>query len=98
MPRLISRTFAVGCVTLLAACATAPKTAVKNTSKTFSTVVVDAGHGGEDNRAYRRFRPPGKMATIDGAGRVRPKPRETALIKVHYTSFVGFYSVAMRGA
>ena len=77
MPRLISRTFAVGCVTLLAACATAPKTAVKNTSKTFSTVVVDAGHGGKDTGAYRRSGPPEKMATLDVAERLDRKLRES---------------------
>ena len=79
MPRLISRTFAVGCVTLLAACATAPKTAVKDTSKTFSTVVVDAGHGGKDTGAYRRSGPPEKMATLDVAERLDRKLRESQL-------------------
>ncbi len=79
MPRLISRTFAVGCVTLLAACATAPKTAVKDTSKTFSTVVVDAGHGGKDSGAYRRSGPPEKMATLDVAERLDRKLRESQL-------------------
>src|SRR3989449_2609517 len=79
MPRLISRTFAVGCVTLLAACATAPKTAVKDTSKTFSTVVVDAGHGGKDTGAYRRSGPPEKMATLDVAERLDRKLRESEL-------------------
>src|SRR3989454_8727079 len=79
MPRLISRAFAVGCVTLLAACATAPKTAVKNTSKTFTTVVVDAGHGGKDTGAYRRSGPPEKMATLDVAERLDRKLRESQL-------------------
>src|SRR5438874_11888361 len=79
MPRLISRTFAVGCVTLLAACATAPKTAVKNTSKTFTTVVVDAGHGGKDNGAYRRFGGAEKIATLDVAQRLDRKLRESQL-------------------
>src|SRR2546426_7952608 len=79
MPRLISRTFAVGCVTLLAACATAPKTTVKDTSKTFSTVVVDAGHGGKDTGAYRRSGPPEKMATLDVAERLDRKLRESQL-------------------
>src|SRR5438552_11703315 len=79
MPRLISRAFAVGCVTLLAACATAPKTAVKNTSKTFTTVVVDAGHGGKDNGAYRRFGGAEKIATLDVAQRLDRKLRESEL-------------------
>src|SRR3989454_10399840 len=79
MPRLISRAFAVGCVTLLAACATAPKTAVKNTSKSFTTVVVDAGHGGKDNGAYRRFGGAEKIATLDVARRLERKLRESQL-------------------
>src|SRR5256885_8990150 len=79
MPRLISRAFAVGCVTLLAACATAPKTAVKNTSKTFTTVVVDAGHGGKDNGAYRRYGGAEKIATLDVAKRLDRKLRESQL-------------------
>src|SRR5437773_10002396 len=36
----------------LAACATGPgpvETGAKDTSKSFSTVVIDAGHGGKDN-------------------------------------------------
>jgi N-acetylmuramoyl-L-alanine amidase len=79
MPRLISRAFAVGCVTLLAACATTRKAAVENTSKTFTTVVVDAGHGGKDTGAYRRSGPPEKMATLDVADRLDRKLRESQL-------------------
>jgi N-acetylmuramoyl-L-alanine amidase len=41
--------------------------AVKNTSKTFSTVVVDAGHGGKDSGAYRRYGPPEKIIALDVA-------------------------------
>ena len=39
----------------------------KNTARTFNTVVVDAGHGGKDSGAYRRFGPPEKAATLDVA-------------------------------
>src|SRR5437764_9245007 len=74
MSRLISRALAFGLLTLLAACATAPK-AAKNTSKTFHTVVVDAGHGGKDNGAYRRFGGAEKIATLDVAKRVSQKLR-----------------------
>src|SRR6266480_2935029 len=78
MPRLISRTLAIGLLALLAACATAPKVA-KNTSKTFTTVVVDAGHGGKDNGAYRRYGPPEKMVALDVAQRLDRKLRESQL-------------------
>src|SRR3989449_8768897 len=98
MPRLISRTFAVGCVTLLAACATAPKTAVKDTSKTFSTVVVDAGHGGKDTGAYRRSGPPEKMATLDVAERLDRKLRESQLKTVMTRSSDVFISLDERVA
>src|SRR3989454_7869000 len=96
MPRLISRTFAVGCVTLLAACATAPKTTVKDTSKTFSTVVVDAGHGGKDTGAYRRSGPPEKMATLDVAERLDRKLRESQLKTVMTRSSDVFVSLDER--
>src|SRR5436190_639935 len=78
MPRLISRALAIGLLALLAACATAPK-AAKNTSKTFTTVVVDAGHGGKDNGAYRKFGGAEKIATLDVATRLARKLRESDL-------------------
>jgi N-acetylmuramoyl-L-alanine amidase len=64
-------------VASLAACSTVGTTSVKNTSKTFSTVVVDAGHGGKDSGAYRRYGPPEKMATLDVAQRLERKLRES---------------------
>src|SRR5206468_9417175 len=79
MPRLISRALAIGLLALLAACATAPTTTTKNTSKTFSTVVVDAGHGGKDNGAYRRYGPPEKTVALDVAQRLDRKLRESEL-------------------
>src|SRR6266403_716297 len=78
MPRLISRALAIGLLALLAACATAPKV-TKNTSKTFATVVVDAGHGGKDNGAYRRYGGAEKIATLDVAQRLDRKLRESQL-------------------
>src|SRR6184192_2870843 len=78
MPRLISRALAIGLLALLTACATAPK-AAKNTGKTFTTVVVDAGHGGKDNGAYRRFGGAEKIATLDVAQRLDRKLRESEI-------------------
>jgi N-acetylmuramoyl-L-alanine amidase len=74
--------FVRGIVTLafvasLAACSTIGTHNVKNTSKTFTTVVVDAGHGGKDSGAYRRSGPPEKMVALDVAQRLERKLRES---------------------
>lgn len=64
---------------LLAACATTrePAVATKDTNKSFTTVVVDAGHGGKDNGAYRNFGGAEKVATLDVAKRLSHKLRES---------------------
>src|SRR6266480_1129209 len=65
---------------LLAACATTREPAAvttKDTSKSFGTVVVDAGHGGKDNGAYRKFGGAEKIATLDVAKRLSRKLRES---------------------
>ena len=69
----------VGLVALfLAGCKTVSKQAqLKNTSRTFTTVVVDAGHGGRDSGAYRRYGPPEKIVTLDVATRLSGKLRES---------------------
>src|SRR5262245_8355503 len=77
MPRLVTRLVTLAFVASLAACSTVGTTSVKNTSKTFATVVVDAGHGGKDSGAYRRSGPPEKMATLDVAQRLDRKLRES---------------------
>src|SRR5438128_6235870 len=79
MPRLIIRLITIGCVASLGACSTLRAPAVKNTSKTFSTVVVDAGHGGKDTGAYRRYGPPEKVVALDVAQRLERKLRESQL-------------------
>ena len=78
MPRLISRALAIGLLALLAACDRANDDD-ENTSKTFSTVVVDAGHGRKDNGAYRRYGPPEKVVTLDVAQRLNRKLRESEI-------------------
>jgi len=77
MPRLFTRIVTLGFVALLAACSTVGTPGVKNTSKTFSTVIVDAGHGGKDSGAFRRYGPPEKMVTLDVAQRLDRKLRES---------------------
>jgi N-acetylmuramoyl-L-alanine amidase len=79
MTRLLTRIITLGFVASLAACSTTRTTGIKNTSKTFSTVVVDAGHGGKDSGAYRRYGPPEKLVTLDVAQRLNSKLRESQL-------------------
>src|SRR5947209_16693931 len=79
MRRQVTRLVAIAFFASLAACGTVTTTAVKNTTKTFSTVVVDAGHGGKDNGAYRRYGPPEKIVALDVAERVERKLRESEL-------------------
>ena len=79
MPRQVARLVTIAFFASLAACSTVTTTGVKNTSKTFNTVVVDAGHGGKDSGAYRRYGPPEKMIALDVAQRLNRKLRESQL-------------------
>jgi N-acetylmuramoyl-L-alanine amidase len=79
MPRQVTRLVTIGFFASLAACSTVTTTGVKNTTKTFNTVVVDAGHGGKDSGAYRRYGPPEKMVALDVAQRLNRKLRESQL-------------------
>src|SRR5437660_5663912 len=79
MPRLVNRIVTIGFVASLPACASMRHAPVKNTSKTFNTVVVDAGHGGKDSGAYRRYGPPEKIVALDVAQRLNRKLRESQL-------------------
>jgi N-acetylmuramoyl-L-alanine amidase len=85
----------------LAACATGPgpaEVATQDTSKSFNTVVVDAGHGGKDNGAYRRFGGAEKIATLDVARRLEHKLREAQLRTVMTRSSDVFISLDQRVA
>ena len=75
LPRIIGATLLCS----LAGCATEKTRPVKNTARTFTTVVVDAGHGGTDSGAVRRFGPPEKVVALDVALRVDKKLRESQL-------------------
>jgi N-acetylmuramoyl-L-alanine amidase len=79
MSRLVTRIVTFLFVVSLAACSTVGTPRVKNTSKTFTTVVVDAGHGGKDSGAYRRSGPPEKTVTLDVAQRLERKLRESQI-------------------
>jgi N-acetylmuramoyl-L-alanine amidase len=78
MSRPINCALAIALLASLGACATQTGS-VKNTSKTFATVVVDAGHGGKDSGTYRRSGPPEKMVALDVAQRLERKLRESQL-------------------
>src|SRR6059058_5751834 len=79
MSRSVNRIVTIGLVALLPACASMRHAAIKNTSKTFKTVVVDAGHGGKDSGAYRRYGPPEKLVALDVAQRLGKKLRESQI-------------------
>src|SRR3954447_25160644 len=63
----------------LGACSSIHLIPARNTSKTFTTVVVDAGHGGKDSGAYRRYGPPEKRVALDVAQRLGKKLRESQI-------------------
>src|SRR6266704_1965239 len=82
MSRLCYRFVLLAFSGFLAACATGPQpaeVATKDTSRSFKTVVVDAGHGGKDNGAYRKFGGAEKTANLDVAKRLSRKLRESQL-------------------
>jgi N-acetylmuramoyl-L-alanine amidase len=79
MSRLISCAFAVVLLASLGACTTTQIGTVKNTSQTFTTVVVDAGHGGKDSGAHRRYGPAEKIVALDVAQRLERNLRESQL-------------------
>jgi N-acetylmuramoyl-L-alanine amidase len=68
------------CALFLAGCqVVSPPPQLKDTSRTFTSVVVDAGHGGRDSGAYRRSGPPEKVVTLDVATRLSRKLRESQI-------------------
>lgn len=82
----------------LAACSTVSGPRARNTTRTFTTVVVDAGHGGSDSGAYRRTGPPEKIVTLDVARRLDRKLRESQLRTVMTRSSDEFISLDRRVA
>ncbi len=79
MLRQVTRLVTIAFFASLAACGTVSTSGVKNTTKTFNTVVVDAGHGGKDSGAYRRYGPAEKTIALDVAQRLNRKLRESQL-------------------
>jgi N-acetylmuramoyl-L-alanine amidase len=76
----IHHLLALALLAALSGCSLFPKRATtRDTTKTFKTVVVDAGHGGKDNGAFRRYGGAEKIATLDVAKRLERKLRESQL-------------------
>ncbi len=73
MLRTISHLLVVVSFATLVSCSTTESVNRKDSSRTFTTVVVDAGHGGKDSGASRRYGPPEKTATLDVAQRLNRK-------------------------
>src|SRR3954470_11428244 len=77
MSKRLRLIFALSALGALVGCSAEGVANRKNTSRTFTTVVVDAGHGGRDNGASRRYGPPEKVVTLDVAQRLNQKLRES---------------------
>jgi N-acetylmuramoyl-L-alanine amidase len=77
--KALTRVLGAGLLFSLASCAMENEVAIKDTSRTFTTVVVDAGHGGRDSGAIRHYGPPEKVVALDVARRVNEKLRESQL-------------------
>jgi N-acetylmuramoyl-L-alanine amidase len=69
LSRLVASLAASALALLLGACASG----VKDTSRSFTGVVLDAGHGGHDSGATTRYGGREKDATLDVVMRLRPK-------------------------
>ena len=71
---------------------------VKDTSRTFTGVVLDAGHGGHDNGTTSRYAGREKDATLDVAMRLRPKVAAAGFRTVMTRSDDTFIPLATRAA
>jgi N-acetylmuramoyl-L-alanine amidase len=80
MTRRIQNALVMSLLGVLSACSSLSSGPhVSDTTKSFSTVVVDAGHGGKDNGAYRQYGGAEKTATLDVAKRLQQKLRESQI-------------------
>jgi len=97
MPHFLRFLLAPVAAILITSCGTSG-IRVKDTSRTFTTVVVDAGHGGKDNGAFRRYGGAEKTATLDVATRLASKLRESEFKTVMTRSSDTFVSLDERAA
>ena len=75
MLRRISHLLLLASLGALVGCETTAVVSRKDTTRTFNTVVVDAGHGGKDSGASRRYSPAEKVIALDVAQRLNRKLR-----------------------
>jgi N-acetylmuramoyl-L-alanine amidase len=97
MPALFRHVLLAAACFFLANCSSGPPR-VKDTTRTFTTVVVDAGHGGKDNGAFRRYGGAEKVATLDVATRLSRKLRESQFRTVMTRSGDVFVSLDRRAS
>jgi N-acetylmuramoyl-L-alanine amidase len=98
MARFTSLLSVAAAALFLTSCGTGPGIRVKDTTRTFTTVVVDAGHGGKDNGAFRRYGGAEKNATLDVASRLASKLRESQFRVVMTRSSDVFVELDQRAA
>ena len=98
MRRIIQYALIPASCWLLSSCSSVPTAQVKDTTRTFTTVVIDAGHGGKDNGAFRRYGGAEKIATLDVATRLEQKLRESKFHTVMTRSTDEFISLDNRAA
>jgi len=72
-PHLLAHVLPAIALFMLVGCESA--STVKDSSHTFRTVVIDAGHGGHDMGTHSRWGGTEKMAALDTALRIAPKLR-----------------------
>ena len=89
-------TLAAACVAacIFSSCATG----VKDTSRTFSGVVLDAGHGGHDSGTTSRYAGREKDATLDVVMRLKPRVQSAGFHTVLTRSDDTFIPLATRAA
>ena len=82
MTRTTSLLLAFASALALASCSTTEMANRKDTSRTFTAVVVDAGHGGKDSGAVRRSSPAEKVIALDVAQRLNRRLRASRFTTV----------------
>src|SRR5436190_10143289 len=98
MQRILAYVLITVLSSLFASCTSVQPTYVKDTTRSFTTVVIDAGHGGKDNGAFRKYGGAEKAATLDVATRLDKKLRESKFRTVMTRSADTFVPLDERAA
>ena len=94
----VSRGLALAAACVAACIFTGCTSGVKDTSRTFSGVVLDAGHGGHDSGTTSRYAGREKDATLDVVMRLRPKVAGAGFRTVMTRSVDTFIPLSTRAA